>query len=139
MRLRALVPGLSPNTGPGKRIGWVAAMNAGNDTIRAGRAQVIAARRDRDAWCARRPVAGMRAGLARLGVTAVYLTDTPLLRLYDSRGGLRDLACVPDRYDNDNLWWAWLHPGPRAGAPPELEFICPAADPDAVQHVAQRL
>jgi hypothetical protein len=81
----------------------------------------------------------MRAGLARLGVSAVYVTDTPLLRLSDSRGGLRNLACVPDRHDNDNLWWAWLHPGPRAGAPPELEFICPAANPDAAQQIARRL
>ena len=81
----------------------------------------------------------MRAGLARLGVSAVYVTDTPLLRLRDSRGGLRDLACVPDRHDNDALWWAWLHPGSRAGAPPELEFICPAAAPDAARQVALRL
>lgn len=80
----------------------------------------------------------MRAGLARLGVSAVYLTDTPLLRLNDS-GELRDLACVPDRHDNDTLWWAWLHPGAGAGAPPELEFICPAADPDAAYQVVQRL
>jgi hypothetical protein len=114
-------------------------MNGGFDTIRAGRAQIIAARRDRDAWCARGPVARMRAGLARLGVYSVYVTDTPLLRLHDSRGGLRDLACVPDRHDNDNLWWAWLHRGPRAGAPPELEFICPATDREAAQLIAQRL
>jgi len=115
-------------------------MNAGADSIRAGRAQILAARRDRDTWCARGPVADMCADLARLGVSAVYLTDTPLLRLYDSRGGgLRDLACVPDRHDNDTLWWAWLHPGPRAGAPPELEFICPVADRGAAQQVAHQL
>ncbi|HKE50784.1 MAG TPA: hypothetical protein VKE25_04675 [Actinomycetes bacterium] len=113
-------------------------MNTGADTIRAGRAQILAARRDRNAWCARGAVAGMRAGLARLGVSTVYLADTPLLRLNES-GELLDLACVPDRHDNDALWWAWLHPGSHAGAPPELEFICRADDPDAAHLVAQGL
>lgn len=104
-------------------------------TIRVGGPRASAARRDRDIWCARGAVARMQAGLAQLGVAARFLADTPLLRVRDDGGGLWDLACVPDRNDDDTLWWAWLHPGPRAGAAPELEFICPADDHNAAEQI----
>lgn len=114
-------------------------MNRGTHAIRSGGPQADLARLDRDVWCARGPVAHMQARLAALGVPADYLPDTPLLRLCDAGAELRDLACVPDRHDDDTLWWAWLHPGPRAGAPPELEFICPATDPDSAEQIVRLL
>ncbi|MCI0687919.1 MAG: hypothetical protein L0Y54_11875 [Sporichthyaceae bacterium] len=107
--------------------------------IRSSGAHAVLARLDRDVWCARGPVALMRARLVALGIPTDYLPDTPLLRLRETDAELRDLACVPDRHDDDTLWWAWLHPGPRAGAPPELEFICRATDPDSAEHIVRLL
>jgi hypothetical protein len=79
----------------------------------------------------------MQAQLAERGVTATSLADVAMLRVPDVSEGTWDLACVPHRHHDDQLWWAWLRHGRGAGAPAELDYICPSGDPRAAERVVR--